>query len=192
MTLYRVALRMAHDNSWLDRRKWSNTFFVEAANAPAAAAAIAVAWDSELKAAAHTTVFAYEAYASDTAEGTDDYAVVAIPPSEQRGTISPPSDSEIYLPKVCVAVTLSAAAGRPSRKFWRPGLYEGNVFQGRQLDSTLSTAINAAFGAFITLMGSSLRDPDGQAITGVSRIRLTTRSFGRTASVDLPDPPPVG
>jgi hypothetical protein len=192
MALYRTSLRMAHDNSWLDRRKWSNTFFLEAANATAAAAALAVAWEGALKGAARNTVFAYEAYATDLGASTDDYAVVAIPSGQQRGTLAPPADSEIYLPKVCFAVTLAASAGRPSRKFWRPGLYEGDVFQGRQIEGGLLTAVTGAFVAFVALVGANLRDPDGQALSGVSRIRLTTRSFGRTASVDLPDPPAVG
>ena len=89
-------------------------------------------------------------------------------------------------------MTLLVPDSRPSRKFWRLGLYEGGVVDGVTVAPSLVTAVRDAFVAFIGAFEGALRDPDGQALTGVGRITLTTREFGRTAGSDVPEPPPVG
>lgn len=183
---------MAHDATWPQRRKWTNTYYVEAANPTAAAAAVAVGWTAHLRNAAYRSVFAYEVYATDLAEGTELYAVVGIPTGQQRGTLNAPADQEEYLTKACAAVTLTVPDSRPSRKFWRPGFYEGGIVDGVSIFPSIVTAIREAFEDFIDAFEGQLRDPDGQAITGVGTIKLTTREFGRTAGSDLPEPPPVG
>lgn len=191
MTLYKTALRMAHDVTFSQRRRWSTTFYVEAANATAAASAIAVAWNATLKNGCDTRVFAYEVYATDQLPGTEDFAVVGIPASQQRGTIDAGA-SEAYLLKAAIAVELLVPNSRPSRKFWRPGLRETQVVNGVSVEANTASLVRTAFTNFLTTMGSALKDPDGQTFSGVGKLTLTTRQFGREAGSNLPEPPPVG
>lgn len=192
MPLFKASLRFAHDTSWAERKRWSNSFFLDVANVSSAVGALAGAWVSFLRPAVHNTVFAYEVYATDLSEGTEVFQVISIPSGQQRGTMALPNDGEAYLTKACIAVTLNVTGSRPSRKFWRPGLYEGDVEQGRAPSAALASAIQTAFGEFVTGLGEALVDPDGQVISGVGRMKLTTREFGRAAGSDLPVPPPVG
>ena len=193
MALYKVALRMAHDNTWPRRGKWSTTFVLNVANAQAAAAAVAVGWEAHLKAAASQTVFAYEAYATSLQENDDDYAVVGIAPGQQRGTLAGGFwDGEKYDPDACVVITLPAVAGRPSRKFWRPGLTENAVLGGVDLQPVVANDVRAGFTAFVNAIGEALVDVDGQAITGVGRMRLGKRELGRLSGFQLPTAPSVG
>lgn len=191
MALFRTSLRMAHDVTWAARRKWSNTFWVEAPNATAAASAVAVGWEAALRDACRANVFAYEVYATDADPATENYDVVAIPSGLQRGTIGLQT-AENYLLKACLAVVLRVSGSRPSRKFWRPGLNELDIVDGVTVGGTLPGIVNDAFESFLVEMGGSLRDPDGQPFAGVGRIYLTTREFGRTAGFEVPDPPAVG
>lgn len=190
MALFKTSLRLAHDVTWPNRRKWSNTFYVDAANPAAAAAAIAGAWTLLFRNAADTTIFAYEAYATDMTPGTDVYATVPIAIGNQRGTRV--GESQPYLTKACLAVTLNAVAGRPSRKFWRFGLRETDVENGVSVTSEVATLVRDIFDEALGELSLTFLDPDGQALTSVARITLTTREFGREAGNDVPIPPPVG
>lgn len=192
MPRYRTALRMAHDLTFPQRRKWSTTFFIEAASALEAADLVRAAWVAQLRPGAATSVFAYEVYATDLLPATSDYAVVPVAPGSQRGTFNQLGGVQKYLLKACIAVTLPVTGSRPSRKFWRFGLNEDDVVDGVSLGSVVTTNVANAWTAFVGALGAALVDPQGQAITGVSRLRLTTREFGRTAGADVPEPPPVG
>lgn len=191
MALYRTSLRMAHDVTFSQRRKWSNTFYVEAPNATAAAAAVAVGWESALRGGVRANIFAYEVYATDLLPGTEDYDVVTIPSGLARGTIGLQA-SQNYLLKACLGVVLRVSGSRPSRKFWRCGLNELDVVDGVSVGGTIIDLVENAFGEFLVEMGGALRDPDGQPFEDVGRIYLTTREFGRTAGYDVPEAPPVG
>lgn len=192
MALHRVSLRMAHDISWPNRRKWSNTFYVDTANPAAAAAFVAGVWTLNLRNAADSSVFAYEVHAADMVAGTDSFATVGIPLGNQRGLRVPGGGAEKYLGKACVAVTLAAVSGRPSRKFWRFGLLEGDVVAGASLAAPVQTAVTDWFNEALQELATKFLDPDGQELTGVQKVRLTTREFGEDAGNDLPEPPPVG
>lgn len=180
---------MAHDTTWPQRRKWSTTFYLNAANAAAAAAALVSAYVANLRPATDQTIFAYEVYATSALEGDDDYTVVSVPPSQQRGTLAVGSRGELYLTKAVVTTDLRAVAGRPSRKFWRMGLREGDVVSGAELQGYAVAEVQEAFDNFIIQLDGVLVDPDGQAINAVGKIRLSTREFGRTAGADVPAPP---
>ena len=191
MPLYEVSFRQAHDATFATRRKWSNVLHVTAATSVAAAAAGVVAWEAYLRNMQNTTIFCYEVYATDKTVGTDDYAIQPVPQSVQRGTIVP-AGGEHYLPKVCNAVTLTVPGSRPSRKFWRMDLREGDISEGTGFNPNYVAGINAAIAAMIAADPGLWQDPDGQAVTAVQKVTLTTREFGRESTVDVPLPPPVG
>lgn len=191
MPLYKTALRMAHDASWPQRRKWSTTFIVNASAATVAAASVVGAWIAYLNAAARSIVFAYEVYATDLNPNTEDYAVQPIALANQRGTIAT-GNEERYLAKACVNQRLNVLSSRPSFKFWRPGLVESDVSQGADVAPAMLTAISTSFSAMIEDFEGSLVDPDGQVIASPGKQTLTTREFGRYAGNDLPLPPPIG
>jgi hypothetical protein len=191
MPLYKTALRMAHDASWPQRRKWSTTFFVNTSAATVAAASMVGAWIAYLHLAARDNIFAYEVYATDLNPATEDFAVQPIPSSDQRGSIGG-GTSQPYLAKACVNQRLNVLSSRPSFKFWRPGLLEEDVLNGVDVGPAMLTAISTAFSAMIEDFEGSLVDPDGQVLSSPGKQTLTTREFGRYAGNDLPLPPPVG
>jgi hypothetical protein len=191
MALYKVALRKAHDVTWPQRRKWSTTFYVSAESAVSAATTIVNAWDDHLKGATRNNVFAYEVYATSVTEGDADYNIQTVPAGIQRGTAGAGS-GELYRPDVCVSVTIPVAGSRPSRKFWRWGLTEGDISNGVALGGGIPEAIAGAFNAMLTELSGVLVDPDGQALQSGVVLRLTRRSFGRLAGLNLPEPPAVG
>lgn len=193
MPLYRVALRLAHDTSWTQRRKWSYSFHVSAANAAAGAAVIVGGWAAHLATSHRFSVFAYEAYASSVVEEDTDYAVQSIIPGQQRGTLGAGSGlGDPYLLKACVSIALNVPGSRPARKFARPGLYELDSSDGVNLAPASLAAFTSGWASFVTALEGVLTDPDGQGITGIGRVRLSTREFGRTAGNDVPAPPPMG
>lgn len=192
MARYATYLRMASDIVGQPARKWSNVFFMEAVSPLAAAFFTASAWAENLRTCCRERVYAYEVYATDLTPGTDAFSVVGISPGEQRGLLTTPIGEEPYMPKTCLAVTLGVSGGRPSRKFWRPGIYEGDIVNGVGVNPALVTLINTAFTNMIDSLGSVFVDPDGQNVFSVSRIRLTTREFGRESQTDVPLPPPLG
>ena len=192
MPLFKGSFRMAHDTTWASRRKWSTTFFLMADGVAQAAEQLQNAWADFLRGAVSSDIFCYEVYVTDTAVGTDNYTVEPVPPGDQRGTFDNGAAGERYLPQTVVTVTLGVAGSRPSRKFWRFGLREGNVSQGEALTSDVLNEITDAFNGLLGAPGFSFVDPDGQSLTRVSRLKLGTREFGRTAGADVPQPPAVG
>lgn len=193
MPIYKVSLRKAHDASWPDRRKWSNTFYLNTANAAAAASAMVVAWVDYLRDAVRTTVFAYSVFASSIAEGDSDFIENSIPVELQRGTFVPDgvTAGEPYLLKACSSVKILVAGSRASRKFWRPGLYEGDIVSGRALVAPFAARIVSQFNTMIGDGGGIWVDPDNEPYAQGVTQRVTTREFGREASIDVPEAPPT-
>lgn len=188
---FRASLRLASDLPGQPPRKWSNTFYCEAPNAAAACALIVAGWVNYLAATCRERVYAYQVYATDLLPGTDSFFVQNIPSGQQRGTL-PALSSDPYLPKACVSITIPVGASRPSRKFWRPGLYEGDVINGVSINTTLADFIYEGWNDFIVNAEGALLDPDRQPWEANPQLRLTTREFGREATADVPIPPPLG
>lgn len=189
MALYQTALRMSHDMAGTTRRKWSNVFFFDAPNAEAAAAAGIGLWSGYLRAAAAFDIFCYEVYATSLAALDEDYAVQTMTVGLERGQL-PLGAGEPYDFTVCASVTIRASSGRPSRKFWRPGFREGDIVGGQTINSSLVTAIEAAFND--ALLNTPLVDPDGQALQAPVVVRYSRRKLGRESAENLPSPPAVG
>lgn len=192
MPLYVTSLRKSWDIPGITRRKWSNTFYVNAPSAAAAAAALVTAWNTTLRAAATDRVFAYEVYATDLVEGTTDYALQAIAPGSQRGQIPYQTSAEPYDPIVCASVTIPVPGSRPSRKYWRPGLNETDVIGGQALAPALVEAIRTAFNDLIGEFDAIWYDVDGQEWQTPVTVRYTRRRLGRESAENLPSPPPFG
>lgn len=186
MPLYSVSLRQSWDITQAPRRKWSNTFFFDAPNATAAAAAGVGLWTGFLRNAARSIVFCYEVYATSVLEGDDDYFVQPMTAGLERGTLTPPAGEE-YDPVVCASVTIRASSGRPSRKYWRPGLREADVVQGTTLVPAVVAAVEAAFND--ALANVPLVDPDGQTLIAPVVVRYSRRKFGRESTENLPSVP---
>lgn len=191
MALYKVSWRKSWDTANIARRKWSTTIYIEAASSVAAAAAGVGMWVSFLRQACRNTVFCYEVYATDLVPGTSDYTVQGVPAGSQRGTLALTGLGEPYLPKACISVTIPVTGSRPSRKFWRPGLFEADVVNGEGLLTTIGDVVKAQWDAALAA-ASSLRDPDNELLTANVTVRLTTREFGRESTNLPPEPPPVG
>lgn len=190
MALHKVSLRMATDASWVRRAKWSNTFYLDTPNPGAAAAAIAGGWIAHLATCVRNTVFAYEVYATSATPGDNLFSTVPIPLAQRRGTLSTVDLGEQYQFNACIGVELNVVNSRPSRKFWRPGIYEGDVVQGVSLGAGLVNATTNSFTALVAAL--DLLDPDGENIDSVGEIRLTSRKLGRQAGNDIPQQPPFG
>lgn len=192
MALYRVEMRFASDFPGQAARKWRNTYYHEAPSAVSSASAFVVSWTAFLRPAVRDRVYCYEVYATDLTPATADFAVVAVPAANQRGAKPTAGLGEPYLPKACIAVTLSVPGSRPSRKFFRPGLMEQDVVNGVSVGTGFVDDVVNAFNEFVSDLAPLLVDPDAQEITGVQKTTLTTRNFGREAGVDVPLPPPLG
>jgi len=192
MPVFYTALRLASDTPGQPGRRWSNVFYYDVANPGIAAAALVGGWIEYLRNASRERVYAYEAYATDLVEGTANYAVVPVPAAQSRGTIPTSGLGEPYRPQVCLAVTLNATASRPSRKFWRPGLYEGDILNGVTIVGALVETVRTNYSNFLDDAAGNLCDPQGDKLQSVGRITLTSRNFGREATVDVPIPPPLG
>lgn len=188
MPLFRVSLRFASDISGHPPRKWSNTLFANDATPLAAASRGVSLWTGALRSGARERVWCYQVYATDLAPLTDNYHVYDVEPGAQRGSLPTPA-GEPYLPKACVAVALPVSGSRPSRKFWRPGLYEGDVTNGVTLSVSLADAIRDAWGTGLAADEGYWLDPDGEQYGFLPQLRLTTREYGREATANVPVPP---
>lgn len=189
MAIYIVSLQQSHDMPAQTRRKWSNVFHVDAPNAAAAAAWGVGLWTGYLRDAVRERVWCYEVYATSQVSGDDDYIVQGVQEAQQRGTL-PAGSGEPYGREYCIAVTIPAAQGRPSRKFWRPGLTEGDITNGETISLSLVNTIEYVFNG--ALENVDAVDPDGQALVGPVRARLSLRRLGRESAENLPAPPPLG
>jgi hypothetical protein len=192
MPLFQVNLRFASDIQGQPARKWSNTFYMNGADTLTTAANGVDLWENYLRPTCRERVWCYEVYVRDLVAGTDVFITVPIPEANQRGTQPTPASTEPYLPKACIAVTLAVSGSRPSRKFYRVGLYETDVVFGTNVLDGIKTAITTAFDAWFLDNPGILRDPDDQPLLTVSKMALTTREFGRTSTADVPLPPPFG
>jgi len=190
MALYKIALRFSNDNASARRVKWSNVFYRNVDTAVLAANSGITAWTNHLNQAARRSVFCYEVYASSVTEGDSDYVVLAVPPGDQRALGPVPVGAQQYQLNSCLAVNLPVSGSRPSRKFWRPGLFESDVENGTEVITSLVSAIQSSFNSM--LAGSAWLDPDGQAVLPAVTVKFTQRKLGRLAGFNLPTVPAQG
>jgi hypothetical protein len=185
MALFRMQLRQAINRPDLGQQyKWSNLYYVEAASLVIATAFGPSAW-AILKDATNENAFCYEVYTSDLVPGTTVYSIDAIPTANQPGTLT---GSGGFLPNFnVVRVELNVAGGRPSRKYHRMPLQEGDIVLG-SLEAAASAAIQDTYDALLASI-IPLRDESGNELTSVTLKGITSRRVGKLAYTGVPPAP---
>lgn len=192
MPQFFIQLRQATDEGGATLYKWSNTFYIIADEVEGAAELGEQLWVDHLRDASFDSAWLYQVYARDLAEDTDIFTTLTADPATARGSISAGVGSERYLRAAVASVTIPVSGSRPSRKFWRPPLYEGVVVGGVSISTTITDAIKTAFDNAISAFAGDLVDPQGQPLNVGAVIRLGVRRLGDEATADLPAAPPVG
>lgn len=185
MPLFRVQLRMAINRPDLGQvYKWSNLYFGEVADA-ADGVAKGVSWWSVLRSCHNENAFCYAVYASDLVPATTNYLIGSVPEELQLGTLT---GSGGFLPPFNVArVDLAVASSRPSRKFLRVPLQEGDITLG-QLTGAIVDAIDDTFTDLLALTDAPV-DESGNAFVGALTLGVTSRRLGKFAFTAVPSPP---
>lgn len=191
MALYRVLTRLAAGGSGFpDAYKWSYVWYCEASTAVDAANWGASLWVDHMRGAHTNYAYCYEVYASDLVPNTTNYTVLAMAAGVQRATGGSPS-SELYLTDTAIRVELTVSGGRPSRKYWRPPLFEEQVGPGgRTVSAGVLTTLNAALTGITN--DPDIRDESGNLFTGYVIKSVSTRRLGKFARTALPLPPAFG
>lgn len=193
MALYLVSVRKAL-NFGGAAYKWSNRYFCDVAGANDANVVGQQIWTEGEKRFHSILIHAYEVYVNAVGDPPGSIGFTyPIPPGVQRGEVSagiPPTlDATLPLFNV-IRVDFGIAGSRPSRKFYRSGLQEGEV-QALTLVPSKVTQVQQAVDAIASL--GDLRDVDNQVYTGVASVRgITSRRLGREAAVGVPNGPAFG
>lgn len=184
MALHRIVIRQAINTPGAVF-KWSNVYFADVADVPAAAA-----FGQDLAQASRQYLdelaFVYEVYASDLLPGTDNFTVQAIS-GDQLGLFVQ-GTTDFMPPFVCVRVDIGTALGRPSRKFVRAPWREASIMNGTGVTGSVTAALDDFWSLAFTT-GSPLRDVDGEQFVSFAIRSVTSRRLGREASVNVPPTP---
>lgn len=195
MAIYRCTLRQAIGGGTSpDAYKWSNVWYIDAADVAAAASQMATVWEDILRTTCSVMVYAYEVYASDLLPESVDFTTLAIAPAVQRGTSSGPTGdgTDLYNPNIVLRIDLGVAGGYASRKWVRVGLNEVAVAPGGLImsNTTWQAGIIAAYDDVTEVSG--MVDESGNPFTGASLIGLRVKRLGKFARFELPIPPAFG
>ena len=188
MALYRVQLRKAVNEGGI-LCKFSNIYYTNADNVIDAADFGIFLWNTIEKGMHRPFVFCYEVYASDLDTNTTNYTVAAIPPENQRGTLTVDSGQVLPLFNV-LRVDLNVVGGRPSRKYYRPMLGENDQAGGVINNVDLVTALTGKLQLLVNLV--NLVDESGNDIASFSIKGITSRRLGKFSALNVPTAPPQG
>lgn len=187
MPLYQTNIRIAVNESAY-AFKWSNTFYVDVANALAAAYQGLAIWDNAWRTVHASVAFCYEVYATSVTEGDADYAIVSHPVAANifggqavSGDLMPPFN--------VVRLDMNVVGSRPSRKFIRAPWSEGNI----QFDSLTGTAATAVgnVGSLLSALATPIRDESGNTVSSYTQKGVTSRRLGKWAYTSVPTKPVV-
>jgi hypothetical protein len=192
MARWLISLRKAINTNGI-AYKWSNTYFAEAGDAVGALGIGARIWLEGERLFHKDLAFLYEVYVNETGDapfspgsiGTVDVGV-------RRGlSIAGPSTTDVLLPPFnVVRVDFSVVSSRPSLKFYRLPLMEGDITAGQLVQARINE-IQAGLAGLAGI--TSLVDVDGQDWTGSASIKsITSRRLGREASLAVPVGPAFG
>lgn len=195
MGLFRTVLRQAiGGGASPDAYKWSNIWYVDAADVEAAANQMITVWEDILRPSCTQMVYAYEVYASDLVPDTTNFTTIGIVPGHQRGTSSTATGdgTDFYTPAVALRIDMHVAGGFASRKWVRVGLNEAAVAPGGLTMSNTSwqTAISNAYNDVTEVSG--MVDESGHPFTGATLVGIRAKRLGKFARFDLPIPPAFG
>lgn len=171
-------------------RKWSNRYFLLADTMNEALDAAQTIWQTGERIFHYTDVYCYEVYANLV--GDTPFTPGQTKPidgSIASGVRTIAGNGEILPTFVVARVDFTVAGSRPSRKFYRPHLREGDV-TGDQLTggilTAITTGINAISSGFIIDEDGDQWSPQNGVIKGV-----TSRRLGRDSFINVPPPPVV-
>lgn len=181
--LFSLSVRKAISGSSGLNYKWSNRYFVEAADAVSAAALGNGFWTRE-RLFHNADAFAYQFYATDLVPNTTNFAYATPAAATQFGAWVQGGDW--YADFVCVRVDMTVPNSRASRKFFHIPLRESDVTDGKVISAGLLAAISTGMGQIVAV--AQLRDESGNAITGFVNHGITSRRLGRQAYHDIPQP----
>jgi len=192
MPLFLVATRKAINTNGV-LAKWSNRYFVEVPTIQDALDAGNGIWTVGEAVFHNALAFCYEIYANAVNDPPNTPGTTqSVAAADSRGErVAIASDTLTLLPLWNVVRTdFPVVASRPSRKFYRIPLLEGDITSA-QVDPDILIALQAgcSFIAGLDIM----RDVDGQDYTGGSVVKgLTSRRLGRDSAVNVPPAPPFG
>lgn len=192
MPLYLCKLNKAINTSGI-QAKWSNVYFVQANDSSEAVTMGNVLWGNGERGFHNQLAFCYSIYVNNTEDPPNTPGLeVPVQSAVQRGTRSATAASTLTILPLAnvVRVDYPVAASRPSRKFYRIPLLEGDI-QELQLVGDLPALLQTGINALASQ--GWLRDPDGQAYVGSGIIKgLTTRRLGRESGLNVPTGPAFG
>jgi hypothetical protein len=188
MPLFRVTPRKAINDAG-GRAKWSNLYYINASSVNEAAAIGVNVWVYGERLFHRSRVFCYEVYATSLVPADNVFTTSAVPEGLQRGGIVGAGD-QLPLFNVLRVDLPVLAGGRPSRKFYRPTLEEGDQINGALTNAPLLAAIAA--GMAVIQSTPEVRDESGNFFSGHVIKGITSRRLGRDSSANVPSAPPQG
>lgn len=195
MAIYRCTLRQAIGGGTSpDAYKWSNVWYIDAADVAAAAAQMATIWSTILRTTCNVLVYAYEVYASDLLPTSVEFTTLPIAPGSQRGTSAEITGdgTDLYTPTVALRIDLTVPGGYASRKWVRVGLNEPAVAPGGNIMANTAWQEEIRDAYYATTVVSGVVDESGNAFSGVTFVGIRSKRLGKFARFDMPTPPAFG
>jgi hypothetical protein len=187
MALFKVQVRKATNDAG-GAFKWSNTHYVETLSPSTAAFTGIQIWMEAERFFHRSRVFCYEVYASSVVEGDNAYHIEALDSESQPGLFAGAGD-QLPLFNVLRVDLNTAAGGRPSRKFYRPTLEEGDQTNGIITNTAYLAALQNGLVDLINIPG--VRDESGNSFASATIKGITARRLGKFAAVAVPPAPAV-
>ena len=190
MALYLVQNRIATQD--FGGRKWSNRYFVDALTEPQAHEYALEIWRA-VKAIHNINTYCYETYANRVGDAPFTVgSVVGVPVIDAYGTLTNTGRGELLPSSNVIRIDFPVVGSRPSRKFFRPCLREGDTVGDSITGADLLLGLTDLKADFRLL--TFIRDVDGESwITSSDAIvrGVTSRRFGREAALAVPPAPSV-
>lgn len=190
MPLYLAQVRIATQE--LGGRKWSNRYYVDAATETQAHAYARELWYAS-RGVHNITTYCYETYVNLMNDPPFSVgSVEAMPAIDSGGTLPNTGRGELLPSFNVVRMDFPVTGSRPSRKFFRPLLREGDTVGDTLTGADILLAFTTLKADFRDL--PFVRDVDGQPwVTSADSILkgVTSRKFGREAALNVPPQPAV-
>lgn len=190
MPLYLAQVRIATQDG--GAKKWSNRYYVDAATETQAHAYARELWYAT-RGIHNITTYCYETYVNLMGDPPFSVgSVEAMPAIDSGGTLANTGRGELLPSFNVVRVDFPVVSSRPSRKFFRPQLREGDTIGDTLAGADIQLALTTLKADIRDL--PFVRDVDGQPwITSADAIvkGVTSRKLGREASLNVPPQPAV-
>ena len=192
MALFLVQTRKAINTGGITA-KWSNRYFVQSDTESGAVAMGQAIWNDGERLFHNALAFCYSIYVNNMADAPNTPGLeIGVPTGVQRGARAATAVTVgTMLPLFnVIRVDFPVLASRPSRKFYRIPLLEGDI-QDAQPGAALLSDIQA--GCDVIASNWWMQDPDAQSYAGTALVKgITSRRLGRDAAVSVPIGPAFG